>query len=322
MTTPTTSATPPQGTAQQAPPPRDAALTPRARARLAEIRARNALVVQLTNESWGAKLTPLQQRAFAEYARRFRLDISEMDNLGGRPYRNGRYYMRRCAELVAEGRVEWYKGDHIGPHADLATLALEGDEWARGEIMRRRRERIRQDVPIEATHAYVVSVKIKEMSVPVEGCKFYVPGRKKKVWKNQKQIEVNADPVGDENPQTTVETRAWRRVGRLAFAEIPELREEEERLERAADDVEATVIEEAVRAEESNERAGITPHPIDHGGDDPYGNGAPTQRALTEGAMQPIVVPSRGERVASTVPDGPDPDDEVEFIDDTDIMND
>lgn len=306
-------------------------LTPRAAARLAEIKARNAMVVAINNESWGAKLTPLQQRAFAEYMRRFRLDISEIDNLGGRPYRNGRYYMRRGAELTREGRLVAFFGEHIGPDPQLDKLArdesvdAETRVWARAESLRRLRECIRHAVPADATHAYVVTLTMRigdtDKAITMEGCKWYVPGRTKKVWKNGKQIDVNADPVGTDNPATSVETRAWRRAGRLAFAEIPELREEEELMERAADDTEAAVIEEAVRAEEANESAAVTGRPIDHGGDDPY---AEAPRALTEGAMQPVTPSAPGARVASTVPDRGDEHDhglELEYIDDTDLAD-
>ena len=282
-------------------------LTPRGKARLAEIKARNAMVVAISNESWGTKLTPIQQRAFAEYMRRFNLDISEIDNLGGRPYRNGRYYMRRIAELAAEGRVEWYRGDHIGPDPRLDALERAGDEWAKGENTRRLRERIRLAVPPTATFAYVVTVKMKELAEPTEGCKFYEPGRTKLGWsktqRGQKE-EVSADPVGDANPSTSVETRAWRRCGRLCAAEIPELRDQEAEMEFAADATQEAVIAEAVRADEEQERATVATHPIDHGGDDPYGT-AP--KAITEGAAQPVPVPAS--------------EPEYEFQDDRDLVD-
>ena len=263
-------------------------LTPKAEARLYEIRARNTMVQAIAGESWGAKLTPIQQRAFAEYMRRFHLDISEIDNLGGRPYRNGRYYMRRIAELAAQDRVEWYRGDHIGPNAELAMLAAKGDEWAIQEQTRRMRERIRHEVPSDATFAYVVTVKMKELTLPTEGCKFYTPGRTKLGWSKDvkgKREQVPADPVGDENPITSVETRAWRRCGRLCAAEIPELRDQEAEMEFAASETQAAVIAEAVRAETVDADAEITPRPVATSGLDPYDE-AP--RSLTEGPAQPI----------------------------------
>lgn len=330
----TASATPSAGTdAQEPKPPK---LTPKAQARLHEIKARNAMVVAISNESWGAKLTQLQQRAFAEYMRRFNLDISEIDNLGGRPYRNGRYYMRRGAELTREGRLVAFHGEHIGPDAQLDRLAAtesvdaETRQWARAESVRRLRERIRHAVPQDATHAYVVTLTMRigdgDTTITMQGCKWYVPGRTKMGWhptERGKRIPVPADPVGDENPITSVETRAWRRAGRLAFAEIPELRDQEAEMEFAADATQEAVIAEAVRADEETAAAAHATPPINHGGDDPYGIEKESPRALGEGAAQPVAVPTHGERVAATVPDRRDDAqaEYVEFQDDRDLVD-
>jgi hypothetical protein len=89
---------------------------------IAEKREKRAFIAAINGASWGNGLTAMQVSAFAEFMRRFKLDISEIDNLGGRPYRNGRYYMRRIAELVKAGRVEDHKGEHIGPDARLVAL--------------------------------------------------------------------------------------------------------------------------------------------------------------------------------------------------------
>lgn len=266
-------------------------LTPKSEARLHEIKARNAMVQAIAGESWGAKLTPLQQRAFAEYLRRFHLDISEIDNLGGRPYRNGRYYMRRIAELAAENRVDWYKGAHIGPDVRLALAAESGEQWAIDEQLHRFKECIRLGVPAEATVVYVVTIKMKELDLPTEGVKWFTPGRQKLGWSKTKKGEremVDADPVGEENPITSTETRAWRRCGRLAAAEIPELRDQEAEMEYAASETQAAVIEEAVRAEE--EAVADEVHPVaGAGGDDPY---APESRTITAGPARPITKPT------------------------------
>lgn len=267
-------------------------LTAKAEARLYEIRARNAMVQAIAGESWGAKLTPLQQKAFAEYLRRFHLDISEIDNLGGRPYRNGRYYMRRIAELAGEGRVEWYKGEHLGPDDRLNYLATQdGGEWAAQEKLRRLQECIRLGVPADATVVYAVQVKMKELALPTEGVKWFSPGRQKLGWSKEvkgKREMVDADPIGEENPITSTETRAWRRVGRLAAAEIPELRSQEAEMEFAASETQAAVIAEAVRAEAADIEAEITPRPVATSGGDDYDERPP--RALGEGPAQPVKV--------------------------------
>lgn len=286
----TQSPTPPAGAAVQRSAMREAGLTPHGRAVLAEIRARNAMVVEIQNESWGAKLTTNQMRAFAEYMRRFSLDVSEIDNLGGRPYRNARYYQRRIAELVAEGRIEWYKGDHIGPDDRLDELEGDGDEWAKTENTRRMQARIRFAVPREATHAYVVTIKMKEVSEPTEGCNFIMPqGSTKK-----------ADPIGWGEPVKTVETRAWRRAAKLAAAEIPELKAQEAEMEYEADKTEEIVVSEALAAEASNQAATITPKPLATEGRDPYAEEPTKVHKIGAGAAQPVAVASRGDRISAT----------------------
>lgn len=271
----------------QAPQPTDeperkapVGLTAKGKSRWLEIRARNAMIQAINNETWGGQLSRKQAAAFAEFMRRFKLDISEIDNLGGRPYRNGRYYLRKTAELVAQGRVEWCKPRHIGPDARLDELAKAGDEWAINERNDRLRECIRLGVPADAKVAYLVVVKMKELALPTEGVKWWSPGRKKRT----RNGEVNADPVGDENPITSTETRAWRRAGRLYAAEIPELYESEQEMEFAAEAIGRVAVDEAEEAE----GVVITP-PL----------------AITQGPARPIVPGEYGnENAANWAPDG------------------
>jgi len=131
--------------AAQQKPERDTGITDAGKRHLAEIRATRALIVAITNESWGKAMSPMMRHAFAEFMRRFHLDISEVDNLGGKPYRNGNYYKRRIAELRSKGLIEWSEGEHIG-HDERLDLAMEvGSEdaelaaWAKGEASRRLR---------------------------------------------------------------------------------------------------------------------------------------------------------------------------------------
>lgn len=260
-------------------------LSPRGRSRLLEIKARNAMVTAIQGESWGGGLSKRQAQAFAEFIRRFKLDISEIDNLGGRPYRNGRYYMRKTAELAAAGRVEWYKGRHIGPDARLEALANAGEQWAIDEHLDRLKECIRLGVPEEAQVVYLVTVKMKELALPTEGVKWWVP-QSTGTAKRKK-----ADPIADENPVTSTETRAWRRAGRLYAAEIPELYLAEEEMEFAAAAIGTAAIDEAEEAEGVE----ITPAPLATDGADPYSD-APA-RQLGEGPAQPLHANARPENL-------------------------
>ncbi|HEY5551567.1 MAG TPA: hypothetical protein VIK52_06755, partial [Opitutaceae bacterium] len=264
---------------------------------LLAIRATRALTVAITNESWGKTMSHGMRHAFAEYMRRFHLDISEVDNLGGKPYRNGNYYKRRIAQMRTRGLVEWTEGDYISIDARLDALVAAGDEWALGENVRRARERIRWAVPADATHAYVARVKLKQDGKPLEGCDWITPARVKKVkdWGDDRKFkgwkEVPADPVGAEEPEKTVITRAWRRAGLLAAAEIPELKQEEEIMDVEAEAVEATVSEIREREDARDERSEIKPAmltvaPIN----DPYslGPGAPVTAVQTKNEPQPV----------------------------------
>jgi hypothetical protein len=259
---------------------------------IAEKREKRAFIAAINGASWGNGLTAMQVSAFAEFMRRFKLDISEIDNLGGRPYRNGRYYMRRIAELVKAGRVEDHKGEHIGPDARLAALQESDDEelvrYAKAESTRRLKERIRLGVPESATHAYVVRVKVRELESATEGVKWYDP------------TSTKPDPIGKQFPVETVESRAWRRVGRLVAAEIPELYQEEQMIEIAADSIAAVGAAEAEAAD--NPLVHVI-KPVSTQGREAYDEETPDQPALTEGAARVVVVPPKE---ASTVHRTPD----------------
>ena len=259
-----------------APRARDEGLTAKGKETLERVRATNAIVVAITNEAWGKKLDPIHRRAIAEYMRRFRLDIGEVDVLGGRPYRNGYYYRRRLAELTRAGFVEWYTGEHIGPdpRLDAECARTDAPAWAVAEQTRRLQERIRLAVPAGASHVFVARVKLKNLTQPLEGCNWVEPGLTKMGWRDGKRVEVDADPVGEENPTLTAETRAWRRVGLLAAAEIPELRAEEDVMLLAAGEV-VEVAADAIAKDEAQRT--------------PSGGNVATEPAyVTEGAMQPI----------------------------------
>jgi hypothetical protein len=224
-----------------------AGLDAEGRRQVLEQRMRRANLQAVANESWGSALSPNAQRAVAAYMVRFNLDVGEVEILGGKIYRNGQYYKRRIAEMRTRGMVEWSMGDHIGPDARLDKLAEDGDAWAKEESTRRLRERIRWSVPEDATHAYVSRVKVKGDENPLEGCDWITPKRMKQTKYGPKL----ADPVGADEPEKTVITRAWRRVGLIAAAEIPELRQQEEVMDAGAvevsEEVERIGTEEGAR---------------------------------------------------------------------------
>lgn len=289
---------------EQGPPARDAGLTDTGKRALNEIRARNALVVAINNESWGSKVSPLQARAYAEYMRRFNLDIHEVDILGGKPRRNGQYYKRRIMEMAHAGLIEWVKDYHIGPDERLQALVEAKDEWAAAEHTMRLRERIRHAVPDDAQYAFVVVIKLRSLAEPLDGCKWYVPGRQKLGWsktERNKREMVSADPVGDEHPIETVETRAWARVGKLVAAEIPELRAEEAAMSAAEGEVEHVVSRIAEDEErQAAEHAAVQPP-----------RGVPL--AITEGPAEVMPLAQRERLTVEADPYGGEPGEEPDY---------
>ena len=231
-----------------------AGLDAHGRREVLEQRMRRQITPAIANESWGQSLSPNAQRAVAAYMQRFNLDVGEVEILGGRIYRNGQYYKRKLAEMRTRGLIEWSEFSMIGPDARLEQLAHDGDEWARGEALRRIRERIRWSVPEDATHACVARVKLRSDERVLEGCDWITPKRTMKTKFGEKL----ADPVGAAEPEKTVITRAWRRVGILAAAEIPELQAQETVLDSSAVEI-AAEVEEIAQDEEARELAASRP---------------------------------------------------------------
>lgn len=290
--------------------PQEDRLSPERRAEVQRMRSDRNFVMALTAEAWGATLDPQQRYALAEFVRRYHLDVNEVDILGGRPYRNGYYYRRRIAEMRTAGKVEWSQGEHIGPNKDLERLAklqesdpeydAELTAWAKDERRRRMQERIRWEVPEDATYAYVARVKIVGDQNPLEGCDWITPLRTKKVKKWGKgrgeflgYEEKIADPIGAEEPEKTVVTRAWRRAGLLVAAEIPELAAEEAKFDAAAEELTAEFehIANNDRAREianTREPASLPAPKLD----DPYAvDAARTARRPKQGEEAPVEAP-------------------------------
>ena len=280
------------GSTAHGPPARDAGLSEVGKLRMNQIRAVNTMVATIANESWGKNLHPQQLRAVAEYCRRFNLDISEVHVLGGNIYRNGHYYLRRFAELAREGRVTDFQGRHIGPDPRLGELIAQGNQWAKKEDLERQQLRIEHAVPPEAQYAYLAMVKVAGLESYIAGCKFIVLGKTKKKakWANGQRTgqfeDVEADPIGNENPIETVQTRAWHKCGQLAAAEIPELRREEEEGRAYATATMADLAETIEREEQAS--ADVRPaQPI-------------PMVMLTEGPAPDFTVAQREKAAAST----------------------
>lgn len=217
--------------AQQKPEPTGVAvarpqLPPAAVAAIEERKLRNAVIQQIRGATWSKDLSPDGIRAVAQWCRENDVDAAtEVDVLGGRLYVNARYYERILSKLIAVGVIDYARGEWVHADKRLDTLAAAGDAWAVEESNRRLRLRIEYRLSDEADAAMVYRIKHRAMTEPVIGTKEHIAGRKKTIRKKDGgSFTVDADPVGDQAPSETVETRALRRAMLKLKESMPDLR--------------------------------------------------------------------------------------------------
>ncbi len=147
--------------------------------------------------------------------------MTEIDILGGNVYIKARHYERKLGELFALGVVTRWSRDWVQPDARLEKLAEDPEnEQAKDECKRRLWERIAHGIPDEADCASVFSIWVRdpvtqlEVSTPAIGVKWHIPGKKKTIKPRGggAPFQVDADPVGDQSPNETIETRSLRRA--------------------------------------------------------------------------------------------------------------
>ena len=166
----------------------------------------NQVAGKIAELNWGQKLDLMTRRAVADWARTYAIDpTTEIHVLGGNIYLNAAYYLRRLAQLIERGIVEYAYADHVEDDPRLKELKDDGV----GEYNRRLRERIKWQVPEKAAAAVVFRVKLRSMDREIVGVKWCGNG----VNKN--------DPVGDAKPVETSESRAARRAMRQIVTHIP-----------------------------------------------------------------------------------------------------
>lgn len=206
-------------------------------AELARRKNQHLVAAKMSEMNWGKGLDEMTRRAVASYLERNKLDLTEIDVLGGNLYRNSRYYKRRLAEMVEDGRVEYIKSDWV--HEDK-RLALHADEWSANEKTRRERVRIEYGIPDAAVGACVFRVKVKGVDVEITAAKWCGGGTRK------------SDPVGDQFPIETSESRACRRAMTLVASSIPALKWREDDMTEQGIEI-TGLIKEARAASDANE---------------------------------------------------------------------
>jgi hypothetical protein len=249
-------------------------------------RQQNIVSAQIAETNWGKGLDRDTRRAIADWAQRVGIDpATELNVLGGNFYKNAYYYLRRQAELLEIGVIEYAYAEHVEVSKPLAEMARRDDaagKWAKEELDRRAMQRIMYNIPPEAVSSVVWHIKVRGVQIEFVGVKWCGGGTRKK------------DPVGDEFPVETSETRAARRAMRMLADWNPGNPKIRAILKDAADDdnIDADIGETLRRglmqakqdAERALENAKLKPIMLSPG-DDPYGVQAPRK----EGDPVPVV---------------------------------
>jgi hypothetical protein len=238
------------------------AISPRAAAVVAENKARNAVARAIRGTQWGKDLGPDGAYALAEYCRANNLDpVRHVEVLGGRPYLTAEYYREQAAPLIRAGVVIPQPVDFINADARLDKLAEAGDEWAKGELTRRLRERIRLNAPEKAAAIAVKRLVVAKTGEVIEGTNWCGGGVRQR------------DPVGDAEPTKTAETRAERRAWRQLAEVVSEYAQQVKRAETGVEQVEDAIVSEvsALNADRPRLHGGASIGAVVTA--DPYGHG-------------------------------------------------
>ena len=181
-------------------------------------RQRNVVSAAIAEGNWGKGLDRDTRFRIAEWAQQVDIDpATELNVLGGSFYKNANYYLRRQSQMIADGIVEYAIADHVEVDARLVARAKRTDNpelaaAARREIDRREQVRIEYQIPDAAVSSVVWRIKLRGIAVEFTAAKWCGGGTRKK------------DPVGDDFPVETSETRAARRAIRLIASHRPELK--------------------------------------------------------------------------------------------------
>lgn len=187
-------------------------------------RANNIIAAQIAETNWGKGMDLESRRSISEWGRRHEIDVTtEINVLGGNVYINANFFLGRLAKMVERGLVEYAIADHVEVDPRLADFP--------DELTRRKRERIRYQLPENAKAAVVARIKLFKVPVEFTAAK----------WCGNRGTNAGGklkDPVGEEFPVETSETRAFRRCLKLLVSHIPD---EIRRIQMAEEDAEVSL---------------------------------------------------------------------------------
>lgn len=187
-------------------------------------RANNIIAAQIAETNWGKGMDRETRRAIAEWGRRHEIDVTtEINVLGGNVYLNSHFYLGRLAKMIERGLVEYALVDHIESDPRLVDFV--------DEQKRRAFERIKFQIPEAAKSACVARIKLRSSELEFNAAK-WCGGRGMNSYGKPK------DPVGEEFPVETSETRAWRRCLKLLVSHVPD---EVRRIQMAEEDAQVSL---------------------------------------------------------------------------------
>jgi hypothetical protein len=201
-----------------------------------DLRGRQRAVMrELRNKTWGKDLGDNTLKALVLWCEKRGMDAAtEVDVLGGNIYLNAKFYLRKLAQKIDAGLIDYAYADHVEHDERLLRLANDASgppdvrERAKAENYRRAMERIAHRLPDTALAAVVFRVKVKGMTTEMTGAKAVGGFRGKNAGGKLK------DPIGEEFPTETAESRAARRACRQIIDAFPDLKAEMDVVEAEA----------------------------------------------------------------------------------------
>lgn len=246
------------------------------------------IAAELSKTNWGERLDVYTRKAIAHWGMRWGIDVAqEIDILGNRIYLNAKFYLRGLAHLVAAGRVDYVDLDHVEDDPRLAAFPK--------EKQRRLELRIQHGLPDKAVSAVIARIKLKGTPIEFTGAQ-WCGGRGTNASGKLK------DPIGEERPTETAETRALRRCLRLMVSHIPaEAAKRDAALDDAATDLEHIISDASGRAKADLAQVSRLPRPLaGNSSEDPYGIGGPVAESapqLGSGTAPPSTAPDQPQKV-------------------------
>ena len=228
-----------------------------------------AVQKEIRNTSWGKDLPDGSVKAIVLWCEKRGIDAAtEVTVLGGNIYLEADYYLRRLAHMVGDGRIEYARADHV--HFDQRLVDLFSDEnapadvreQAKAEHFRRVLERSKHNLSEKAAACCIYRIKVKGMSDEFTGAKAVGNRIREK------------DPVGDQFPMETSESRAARRACRQLIDTFPDLKAEMDVIEAEAElvSIEVQAGREAIKREAARPSLLAGGQPVRSGGYDEIGS--------------------------------------------------